>query len=85
MSRNSSCTRMDSFNIVIDASRSASSIGSALSYESSKSISSGSHETSFYMLYNIMPENLYPELPTVPSMSQESFNIEMVRKYYQDI
>ena len=37
------------------------------------------------MLYNIMPENLYPQLPTVPSMNQESFNIEMVRKYYQDI
>ena len=35
------------------------------------------------MLY--MPENLYPHLPTAPSMSQESFNIEMVRKYYQDI
>ena len=32
-----------------------------------------------------MPENLYPKLPSVPSMSQESFNIEMVRKYYQDI
>ena len=32
-----------------------------------------------------MPENLYPQLSTVPSMSQESFNIEMVRKYYQDI
>ena len=32
-----------------------------------------------------MPENLYPELPTVSSMNQESFNIEMVRKYYQDI
>ena len=32
-----------------------------------------------------MPVNLYPQLPTVPSMSQESFNIEMVRKYYQDI
>ena len=32
------------------------------------------------MLYNIMPENLYPQLPTAPS-----FNIEMVRKYYQDI
>ena len=30
------------------------------------------------MLYNIMPENLYPQL-------QDSFNIEMVRKYYQDI
>ena len=37
------------------------------------------------MLYNIMPENLYPQLLTVPSMSQESFNIQMVRKYYQDI
>ena len=32
-----------------------------------------------------MPENLYPQLPTGPSISQESFNIEMVRKYYQDI
>ena len=32
-----------------------------------------------------MPENLYPHLPTAPSMSQESFNLEMVRKYYQDI
>ena len=32
-----------------------------------------------------MPENLYPQLPTVPPMNQESFNIEMVRKYYQDI
>ena len=34
-----------------------------------------------------MPENLnlYPQLPTAPTISQESFNIEMVRKYYQDI
>ena len=32
-----------------------------------------------------MPENLYPQLSTVPSMSQESFNIETVRKYCQDI
>ena len=32
-----------------------------------------------------MPENLYPQLPTVPPISQESFNIEMVRKYCQDI
>ena len=32
-----------------------------------------------------MPENLYPQLPTVPLISQESFNIENVRKYYQDI
>ena len=32
-----------------------------------------------------MPENLYPQLPTAPLISQESFNIEMVSKYYQDI
>ena len=32
-----------------------------------------------------MPENLYPQLLTAPSMSEGSFNIEMVRKYYQDI
>ena len=32
-----------------------------------------------------MPENLYPQLPTAPSMGQESFNIEMFRRYYQDI
>ena len=32
-----------------------------------------------------MPENLYPQMPTTPSMSLESFNIEIVRKYYQDI
>ena len=32
-----------------------------------------------------MPENLYPQLPTAPSMNQGSLNIEMVRKYYQDI
>ena len=32
-----------------------------------------------------MSENLYPQLLTAPSMSQGSFNIEMVRKYYQDI
>ena len=32
-----------------------------------------------------MPENLYPQLPTAPPMSQESFNIEMARKYYQNI
>ena len=32
-----------------------------------------------------MPENLCPQLPRAPSMSQESFNIEMVRKYYQNI
>ena len=27
-----------------------------------------------------MPENIYPQLPTAPS-----FNIEMVRKYHEDI
>ena len=32
-----------------------------------------------------MPENLYPQLPTAPPMNQESFHIEMVRKYNQDI
>ena len=32
-----------------------------------------------------MPENLYPNLPSVPLMSQESFNIETIRKYHQDI
>ena len=32
-----------------------------------------------------MPENLYPQLPTAPSINFESFNIETVRKYYQDI
>ena len=32
-----------------------------------------------------MPENLYPQLLTVPLISQGSFNIEMVRKYCQDI
>ena len=32
-----------------------------------------------------MPENLYLQLSTAPPMNQESFNIEMVRKYYQDI
>ena len=32
-----------------------------------------------------MAENLYPQLLTAPLMSQESFNIETVRKYYQDI
>ena len=32
-----------------------------------------------------MPENLYLQLLTATSMRQESFNIEMVRKYYQDI
>ena len=32
-----------------------------------------------------MPENLYPKLPSAPPISQESFNIEMVRKYHEDI
>ena len=37
------------------------------------------------MLYNIIPENIYPQLPTAPPINQESFNIEMVKRYYQDI
>ena len=37
------------------------------------------------MLYNIMTENIYPQLPTAPPINQENFNIEMVKKYYQDI
>ena len=37
------------------------------------------------MLYNIMTENIYPQLSTAPPINQESFNIEMVKKYYQDI
>ena len=32
-----------------------------------------------------MAENLYPKLPSAPLISQESFNVEMIRKYYQDI
>ena len=32
-----------------------------------------------------MPENLYPKLPSAPLMSQESFSIETIRKYHQDI
>ena len=32
-----------------------------------------------------MPENLYPRLPSTPLMSQESFNLETIRKYHQDI
>ena len=32
-----------------------------------------------------MPENLYPKLPSAPSTSQESFNVETIRKYYQDV
>ena len=36
-----------------------------------------------------MTENIYPQLPTapptVPPINQESFNIEMVKKYYKDI
>ena len=32
-----------------------------------------------------MSKNLYPQLLTAPSMHQESFNIEMARKYYQNI
>ena len=32
-----------------------------------------------------MPENLHSKLPSAPSISQESFNVEVIRKYYQDI
>ena len=32
-----------------------------------------------------MPENLYRKLQSAPLISQGSFNIETVRKYYQDI
>ena len=32
-----------------------------------------------------MPENLYPKLLSAPLMSQESFKVETIRKYYQDI
>ena len=32
-----------------------------------------------------MPEILYPNLPSAPLMSQESFNIVTIRKYHQDI
>ena len=32
-----------------------------------------------------MPENLYPKLPSAALISQESFNIETIRKYNQDI
>ena len=37
------------------------------------------------MRYIYMPKNLYPQVPTAPSLSQESFNVEMIRKYYEDI
>ena len=32
-----------------------------------------------------MPENLYPKLPSLSLISQESFNVETIRKYCQDI
>ena len=32
-----------------------------------------------------MSENLYPKLPSAPSINQESFNVETIRKYYQGI
>ena len=37
------------------------------------------------MVYIYMPENLYPKLPSAPLLTQESFNIETIRKYLQDI
>ena len=36
-------------------------------------------------IYIYMPENLYPKLPSAPSIDQESFNVETIWKYYQDI
>ena len=32
-----------------------------------------------------MPENLYPKLLSAQSISQESFNVEAIRKYCQNI
>ena len=32
-----------------------------------------------------MPENLYVKLPSAPLSSQESFNVEAIMKYYQEI
>ena len=32
-----------------------------------------------------MTENLYPKLPSAPRMSQESFDVETIKKYHQDI
>ena len=32
-----------------------------------------------------MPENLYPKLSSAPLISQESFNVETIRKCYEDI
>ena len=32
-----------------------------------------------------MAENIYPKLPSAPLIRQENFNIEMVKKYHQDI
>ena len=38
-----------------------------------------------HKLYIHMPENLYPKLPSAKLMSQESFNIETIRKFHADI
>ena len=32
-----------------------------------------------------MPENLYPNLPSAPFISQERFNVDTIGKYQQDI
>ena len=32
-----------------------------------------------------MPENVYQKLPSAPSISQESYKIQTIRKSYQDI
>ena len=42
------------------------------------------HDFTHY-IYIYMPENLYPKLASAPLMIQESFNIETIRKYHQDI
>ena len=36
-------------------------------------------------IYIFMSETLYLKLPSAPLMSQESFNIETIRKYHQNI
>ena len=39
----------------------------------------------YIYVYIYMPKNIYPKLLSAPSIGQESFSIELVRKYYQDI
>ena len=92
---NSFCSHMDLFSSFIDSSRFTSSIGSALSYSSSKPITSIFTASAISVIcYIYMPENLYPKLPSAPStsqlpsalsISQGSFNVETIRKYHQAI